>query len=478
MHSKAYLIAGIFCSAVFLTLLGIRLDIFTNHQTIVPIDPGALSSSDTWMGIFQDDQRIGYTHRQLRPLNSGYLQDETTHLRINTMGMVQDLTIRTRSELNPDLTLISFVFDLNSSLFHFTAEGNRTGDTLTIRVGGDSIEIPVDEPLYMTGGLSAALSTANLPPGRTRSFWIFDPATMATRPVRIISTGKEIIESFGQPVNTHKFITNFMGASQTIWFDEHGDVVQEQGLMGIMIRRVSREEALRSLPEGGGRDMTRIAAVPIRGKIDHPDELKRLTVKINGTGHLPDLDGDRQKYADGVLTIFLEPPNAPGIQGQKPAKRFLRSSPFIQSDHPTIRELAIDIVAPSDPPRKQIRQLVNWVYKNIDKQPVLSVPSAMETLKNMRGDCNEHAVLLAALARSIEIPARIEAGLVYMNGQFYYHAWNALWLNNRWISADAALGQFPADVTHIRLVQGSPERQLDLIGVIGKIDLEILEPKQ
>jgi len=90
------------------------------------------------------------------------------------------------------------------------------------------------------------------------------------------------------------------------------------------------------------------------------------------------------------------------------------------------------------------------------------------------GDCNEHAVLFAALARAAGVPARIEAGLVYLKGRFYYHAWNAVFLE-RWITVDALMDQFPADATHIRFASGGPEKQLDLMGVIGNINLEILD---
>jgi transglutaminase-like putative cysteine protease len=88
------------------------------------------------------------------------------------------------------------------------------------------------------------------------------------------------------------------------------------------------------------------------------------------------------------------------------------------------------------------------------------------------GDCNEHAVLYAALARAAGIPAQVEAGLVYQNGRFYYHAWNVVYLGT-WITADSLMGQLPADVTHIRFVRGA-ERQIDLIRMIGKVRLEIL----
>ena len=108
---------------------------------------------------------------------------------------------------------------------------------------------------------------------------------------------------------------------------------------------------------------------------------------------------------------------------------------------------------------------------------MLSVPNALETLANRVGDCNEHAVLLAALARAAGIPAQIEAGLVYLKGRFFYHAWNTLYVGN-WVTADAVTGDMPADVTHIRLVFGEADRQMDLMGVIGRLQLEIVDMKK
>jgi transglutaminase-like putative cysteine protease len=110
--------------------------------------------------------------------------------------------------------------------------------------------------------------------------------------------------------------------------------------------------------------------------------------------------------------------------------------------------------------------------KNIEKRPVLSVPNALDTLKNRAGDCNEHAALFAALARACGIPTRIETGLVYLRGRFYYHAWNAVFCND-WITVDASMGQFPADVTHIRLALD--EDQTALVAAIGNIGLSIQE---
>jgi transglutaminase-like putative cysteine protease len=157
-------------------------------------------------------------------------------------------------------------------------------------------------------------------------------------------------------------------------------------------------------------------------------------------------------------------------------KIFLKPGPFIQSDNQKIRDLAREILKgePDAPPLTRARKLLDWVYTHIKKRPVLSLPDALSTLENRVGDCNEHAVLLAALARAAGIPTRIEAGLVYLKGRFYYHAWNLMYLG-KWITADSLFGQLPADVSHLRFATGSPEQQLDIMGIIGKIQLAVIE---
>jgi len=47
--------------------------------------------------------------------------------------------------------------------------------------------------------------------------------------------------------------------------------------------------------------------------------------------------------------------------------------------------------------------------------------------------CNEAATLFVALARSTGLPARTVAGLIYMNGRFYYHAWAEVYLTD-WVA--------------------------------------------
>jgi transglutaminase-like putative cysteine protease len=108
------------------------------------------------------------------------------------------------------------------------------------------------------------------------------------------------------------------------------------------------------------------------------------------------------------------------------------------------------------------------------KVPVVSVPDAKSILEHRKGDCNEHATLVAALLRAIGIPARIVVGLVFKDERFYYHAWNEVYLD-RWVSLDAVLNQMPTDATHIKLINGGIENQIQLVGIMGTLTLKVLD---
>ena len=95
-------------------------------------------------------------------------------------------------------------------------------------------------------------------------------------------------------------------------------------------------------------------------------------------------------------------------------------------------------------------------------------------LETRQGDCNEHTVLYVALARALGLPARTAVGLVYVNGAFFYHAWPEVWLDE-WVAVDPTFGQYPADASHIRFVIGGLAQQVEIVRLIGRLQIEVVE---
>ena len=126
---------------------------------------------------------------------------------------------------------------------------------------------------------------------------------------------------------------------------------------------------------------------------------------------------------------------------------YLRSTPIVQSEHRAISRQASRIRGINPSARDFAEELVNWVYNYLEKVPTAGVPSAVEVLNRRAGDCNEHTVLYTALARAAGLPTLMNAGVVYLDGQFYYHAWPSVWL-----------GSFPHYIRYQRMHSCSCEK--------------------
>jgi transglutaminase-like putative cysteine protease len=154
----------------------------------------------------------------------------------------------------------------------------------------------------------------------------------------------------------------------------------------------------------------------------------------------------------------------------------LQSEPLLQVNDREITALAVRIAGNERDPRIIAERLNAWVYDSIAKEITITVPSALQVLRDRRGDCNEHTQLYVALARAIGIPARIATGLAYVNGKFYYHAWPEVWMNE-WVAVDPTFGQFPADAAHLRFVSGGLTRQGELLRLVGTLRIEVLNAR-
>lgn len=475
-------------AGLFVVLFLFRIGFFS--ETAPPSNPPRFAAvepfadKNSWMGIHQGPQKIGFSHATYSKLENGYRFGETLFMKINTMGLIQDLNLKTDARLHSDFSLAEFHLEVSSGRFNFSARGSISGQELTLTVDSagtrQTLKLSLPEKIYFTSGIVQAAAAGNLEPGDRLTFNVFDPVSMGREPIHLEVIGPEEIRIMGQAHQATRVSLSYKGVSQLAWVDETGDVLKEQGMLGITREKTTAEKAMLGLSSSPQRDLTQLAAIDSNIELDDPESLGRLVAELDG---LKDkaayLQGGRQVYRAPVLTIEKERiqdfPLAPEAGAVSPeTDRYLKAEPFIQSDHPAIQDLAEEITGDATGELEKARRIVRWMQKNIRKRPVLSLPDALATLENRVGDCNEHAVLFAALARACGIPTKVEAGVVYLKRRFYYHAWNAVYAGG-WITLDALFDQIPADVTHIRLVSGAQKDQLNILSLIGTLKIRILD---
>ena len=132
--------------------------------------------------------------------------------------------------------------------------------------------------------------------------------------------------------------------------------------------------------------------------------------------------------------------------------------------------------------RARAERLTREVNSLVEKRPTVSLPSALEVLRTKVGDCNEHTVLFVAMARALGIPARINVGVAYVRGAFYYHAWPEVYIDEgkgrgMWLPVDPTFNQFPADATHVRLARGGLDKQTAILPLIGRAKMTVVDVK-
>lgn len=97
----------------------------------------------------------------------------------------------------------------------------------------------------------------------------------------------------------------------------------------------------------------------------------------------------------------------------------------------------------------ELEQLEAYVDQYIDKPTYVNGFHIASVVAAQRsGDCTEYAVLLTALARSLDLPARVIIGTVIVEQKdkvsAFGHAWVEVWHDKKWHIMDAALYQSKA----------------------------------
>jgi transglutaminase-like putative cysteine protease len=504
-------VVGLGILALWVGVLGlhVRREYFRSEVDVIAAGARALAAGSHFFVVRMNGGAIGTATVRLDTLADGFVLDDDLLLDVPALDTVQRAAARTRVELDRTLALRRFAFRMDSRIGSFGVEGEAVDTMLDVRVeaGGTAqrTRIAGGRRLLLDAAVPVRLAAAGrLEPGAEHTVAVFDPSSMSVREMTVRVTARDTLilpdsarlgaggrweASSFDTIPVWQVEQRFGGVSITSWVDEDGLTVRAESPLGFAIERTTFELARQEWADSRGDPQLTAGygaliegtAIAANADLSAVEAAPRLVVRLSGVeldGF--DLDGGRQRLLGDTLVVTREPDwlwrqAKYALPATDPRlAEFLEATPLIQADDERIRAKAAEITGGTTDPAQAALRLNDWVYRSVRKQITPSVPSAIQVLDALQGDCNEHTVLYVALARSIGLPARPAVGLVHVRGRFYYHAWPEVLLAGAWIAADPTLGQFPADASHLRFLVGGLARQLELIRLIGRLRLDIL----
>ena len=458
------------------------------------VPPGAL-----FYRLDVGGQQMGWTSTTMDTLPNALKVETAYVLDVAALGKLHRTTVRSVAMLSRALRLQSVEATFEGDLGEFTTRGRVLGDSIlsiAIIAENDSqmTRIRLKGPITLPALLPLRLAFGGeLESGRTYTTRLFDPILVREREVTVrVATESTFVVSDSADLDSTTMVWlpehfdtvrafridhDAMGISMSSWIDAQGRLVFGSDSAGFTMERAAFEIAYENFRRRDTARVARNSAAPRAGDIV---PLTALTAGVRAAPaprarmRVRTSRGDTMEIAQATeLQAHAAPYRLPA--GDTTLARWLAPEPLIQSRDPRIAAQARQILGRERSPARAAALLQRWVHRSLVRAPAspTGVPSAVRVLLNGRGDCNEAASLFVALARSAGLPARTVAGLLYVDGRFYHHAWAEVYLAD-WVPVDPTFDQFPADASRIPFAIGGLARQIELVPLIGRLKLEVL----
>ena len=299
------------------------------------------------------------------------------------------------------------------------------------------------------------------------------------------------------PLTVWKTTSNdWPGVERMDKFDDSGDMVWEEVPTGLgKIITILSDKQHATLESGPPQEIVMRTFVQPDKPISNPLQSTRARFKLTvKDGQMPTLpSAGAQKFEKGsddknaTVTVDVES-EQPAAEADLTDKEYLQDSPMVDFTDPRVKSLAetgikgagAGLSNRAEALRRFVHQFIQT--KNLDT----AFASASETARTKSGDCSEHAVLLCALLRASDIPARVASGMIYAEsfmgkqGIFGWHMWTQALIDGRWVDFDATLTRrFNAvhiltGVSSLRDGLGASDMAA-MLQLIGNVEISVLD---
>lgn len=467
-----------------------------------PLAGSAAADADLWYTASLGGVPVGYVRERIETTDSLVVTTVESRLLVGRLGETAEVSsqqewIESRvgaplgGRFTSSMAEESVVIELSLS------EG---GVVLTKSSFGRSTERRLEpvRDLLFPAALARMYAERCRAAGDTCSYSLFDTDYERFGRADVRVEGADTLEIMGEPRDLTRMevlLSLYPGVPVHEWRDDTGVLWREEiPSFGLVRERATREVATESRCP---LDIMASSMIRTGVEIDAPSDVDEALYEITlDGGEVSTLipEDERQtieEYEENGLVLRVrrvEP--KPGTTVPRPIEDealqdYLRGTSLMQTWYPRVLGAAArSLVGTDGDSWAAARSMERWVYESVDTKGFgTAFASAREVADRRYGDCSEHAVLLAAMARAVGIPSKLVSGLTYAGGGFAYHMWVEVWTGNAWYALDPTLGRGSVDATHIKLAETAArdgnvaDLSVSTMRALNRLNIKVLEYK-
>ena len=459
------------------------------------------SLDEQWFAVMLNGAKTGHMRAERRVEENRVITEQFMALGLERMGITISVENLDRYVETIAGEPLEFESVQKTSGVSMTVRGQVQDGNLTVVSGTMGSEqtrsMKWPEGALLAEGQRLATLDVDLEPGTEFTVTAFVPSAMEAVDVHHRVESKESVDLFGREIELIRIIQamkiGMLDTETTAWVDPAFELQKmTMSVMGLQleIKACPKQCALSdNEPTEFFTNALATSPTPITDEMLATGVVYTLSARSDDVDiHFPQSAEQTVSVNDGnwTLRVARQSPAATEFpyQGSDPdLVAATKPTNWMQSDAPAIQQAARDAAANAKTAAEAMRALEGFVagYVN-DKSLSVGYASALEVLETKAGDCTEHALLLAAMGRSLGIPTRVATGLAYVDDWVGYrdtfvpHAWAQAWIGDRWISYDAALGGFGPGHIALGYGDGDPWKFYDGALTLGNLRIDSASP--
>ena len=471
---------------------------------------GSVADRKVWDITYMQGRQVGYgwtsVTNQTRNQKNVLKIEGYSRLSVQRFGQVFKAETRFTSTETPDGRLVRFSSEMPQGDLPMKSSGRVASDTLELSVTsqGESLDqkIPWRDEYGGPYAVELSLMTRPMAPGEKRSLSHFDVGVGMLAATTLTAKDYEDVELPGGIQELVRIDSTMDFAGQTLkavlWADRSGEVLKTRiNAMGLDLEVVRATEAEALAGSGDySFDLGKDVLVAVDRSLANPHDTRRVVYRLtlkdaDPCGAFPCGDSQSIEPVDentARMTVWAIRPGTDwgnrDAEDDPPTDDDREPNALVQSDDPLVVKMSQEAKGDEKDPWQAAIAMESYVSGHMTRSGFSTAfASAAEVAKSREGDCTEHAVLLAAMARAAGIPARVAMGLVYYQEAraYAYHMWTEVHVDGRWIPLDATLGKGGIGAAHLKVAQTNLKGASPYVGflpvlkIIGQLKIEIEE---